>query len=1021
MYHDPKIVDKGYDTRMLNAFIGRLKDLQIEKSVEIPDWQMRKADYIAPGETIFLSDWEDINLNDTVWQGNTVYFKSTLTIPPEFEGERIYVDLDPMGECILFINGKIVQGLDVHRSVVLLSEKAKQGEAFELCIEAAPRWQTFAHLRQMRQEIPVLRFVKAKLITINEEIRSFTTDIEQIARISLESEYKEAVTTDIFKTALLIIKLDSGIRDEILSQIRKVREKIEAYKVSKSGFTVSAVSHSHMDVAYLWPVKETVRKCARTFSNMLRLMDVDPDFKYTQSQPLLYKYTKEYYPEIYEQIKVRVKEGRWEIIGGMWCEPDGTLPSGEAFVRQLLYGNRFIKKEFGIDTNICFMPDTFGFTGALPQILKKSGVDYFHSFKLVTSRYNDFPYRVFFWEGIDGTKILSEVNQFGSYEGKMELSQINKGVKRCKEKNSDINDGLYLYGFGDGGGGATRKMVEDAKWLNTYQGAPKVEFSTMVEYLEKIEAQTDNLPTWYGDLYLEWHQGCYTSQGLIKLYNRKCENEYRSLEIMNVWAEGRTDLEKIKHGWELILVNQFHDILPGSSIRETFENSYKEYDEALEISASLQVEYLNKIAGAGEGIITIFNPLSFERSELIEIEADNVGIIDMTEGRQIETVSENGITKFFAENIPSIGYKKYKLTEKASITASGNLAKEDKEQFIIENDLFILEISKITGDLTRLYHKKADREGLCEKGTGLVLYNEIFDFGDAWNIARISLDNGVRVDGFLSAELVENTAFTAKVKVLRSFNRSRLCQIISVTKTGPRIDFITEVDWQETGLMLKAEFVAPVYSSYATYDIPYGNMKLSTKDSTAWDIAKYEMCAHKWVDLSEPNFGVSVLSDCKYGYVIKNNKLTVTLLKSPRYPDDTCDIGLHKFTYSFMAHEGGFNSGGTDKEGYKLNIKPVVISGGREDEGYASFAKTDADNVYIECIKFSEDSDNDIIIRAFENHGSKTKCKMTLMNSFSQCYECDMSENELSNMKSEGNDIYFEINPYEIKTVKIRV
>ena len=1021
MYHDPKIIDKGFEERTLNAFIGRLKCLQIEKNIEILNWKMRNADYISPGETAFLDEWADITLNDTVWQGNTVYFKSTVTIPRELDGERVYVDLDPMGECLLFINGKIIQGLDVHRSIVLLSEKARTGESFELLIEAAPKWQTFAHLRQARQEIPVLRFHRARLLTINEEIRAFTAAIERVARIALGSGYKEPITTSIYKNALLTVKPDSNIKEELLEQIKSINEQIEAYKSSaKSGFTVSAVSHSHIDVAYLWPVKETVRKCARTFSNMLKLMEQDSDFKYTQSQPLLYKFTKDYYPEIYERIKERVKEGRWEIIGGMWCEPDGNMPSGESYIRQFLYGNRFIKKEFGIDTNICFMPDTFGFNGALPQIMKKSGVDYFHTFKIMTSRYNDFPYRVFWWEGIDGTKVLAEINQFGSYEGKMELNQINNGVKTCKEKNSDIKDGLYLYGFGDGGGGATAKMVEDAKWFDTYAGSPNVEFSTMAEYLKKIEKQTEHLPTWYGDLYLEWHQGNFTSQALIKLKNRQCETEYRNLEIFNVLANGQNDLERIRRGWELILINQFHDILPGSSTKETFDNSYEEYDKALAISSELQKKYLDKIIGTGGNIITVFNTLSFERSEIVEIEASNVDVLDISENKLVEVVTINGITKFLAENIPSIGYKKYKLTEKSSPSNACLLAKEEEERFVVENDVIIAEISKLTGELSRLYHKKTEREGLCENGAGFVLYNEIFDFSDAWNIARVSLDNGVKISGLNSVELIENTALTAKIKVCRSFRRSNIEQIISITKNSPRIDFITQVDWRETGMMLKAEFSAPIYSPCATYDIPYGNMRLSTKDNTAWDIARYEICAHKWADLSEPRFGVSLLSDCKYGYIIKNNKLAVTLLKSPRYPDDMCDIGLHKFTYSFMAHEGEFMDGGTDKEGYMLNSKPIVGLGGDEKRPYCEFIKTDADNVYVECVKFSEDSGKDIIIRIFENHGAKTKGKLTLLNKFKQCYECDMSENEIASMKSDEKSINFEINPYEIKTIKVR-
>ena len=650
-YYDERVFHTQYENQICGAFISRLRKHTIRKFKPLDGFKMRLGDYVGNGKTNFISDWTDAPLG-THWEGNTVYFKTDFIIPSEFEGEKIYCHFDFAGECLLFINGKIAQGLDKNRSSAIIAENAVKGDKFELLVEVAPMWQHKAHAVQKGLEMPIQMFKSAYIYTLDEDLAEFTNLTETIFKYALYKAYKDKPSKEALDYALIHIKPD-GDYETVKKQVEKVKEnfaRIYPSNIQKSGFELDAAGHSHLDVAYLWTVAETVRKCGRTFSNMLALLDSNPEFKFSQGQPLLYKFTKEHYPELYEKIKKYAKLGRWEVIGGMWIEADGNIPSGESFVRQFLYGNKFIKQEFGVDTKVCFLPDTFGFAGSLPQIMKKAGIEYFYTYKLLTNRYTKFPFHYFKWQGIDGSRVFSELALAGTYNGEMDFETIEN------YKNENSQNAIYMYGYGDGGGGVTQEMLSKYDWYKTNKAMPNINLSTITEHAEKAIQTHPNAPVYYGDLHLEWHMGIFTSQAAIKRYNRLCEILIRDVELLGVWCGSDEDKALIQECWELILVNQFHDILPGSSIKETFANSYKEYEYVIATLKGLQQKYLEKLSDntVSGGTLNIINTLSFARDEIICIDKNNISVRKNGDVLPSCPLSD-GTTAVFVDNIPAMG------------------------------------------------------------------------------------------------------------------------------------------------------------------------------------------------------------------------------------------------------------------------------------------------------------------------------------------------------------------------------
>lgn len=781
--------------------------------------------------------------------------------------------------------------------------------------------------------------------------------------------------------------------------------------------TISCIGHTHIDVAWQWTLAQTIEKAQRSFATVLKLMEEYPEYKFMSSQPQLYKYVKEHAPAVYETMKQRIAEGRFEPEGGMWLEADCNITGGESLVRQLLLGKRFMKEEFGLDNKIVWLPDVFGYSAALPQIMKKSGIETFVTSKISWNDTNRMPYDAFMWEGIDGTEIFtyfitaqdaksvdSQPENYSTYNGFITPSMVLGTWKRFEHKGYS-REACITYGYGDGGGGPTREMLEYQRRLSFgLPGIPKTKTDTAGAFLDRVKKsfyknaeETGRTPKWCGELYLEFHRGTYTTMAANKNYNRRSEFMYRQTEAlaataMKLLGENYPG-EKIYNAWEIICLNQFHDIIPGSSIREVYEDSKNQYEAILNTAATLSSAAIDKlcekVSSASNGY-WVYNPHSFAYSGAVELNG------------KYQTI----------ENIPPFGWKVIQESEeenRVSVTENA-----------IENQYYRLTFED--GDIVSLIDKRAERE-LVKAGCKLNQFNFHEDYPfeyDAWEISKYYEDKTYSCDLVLPPEIV-NEGARAGLKFTKKFGKSTICQTVFLYNEDERIDFVTCVDWHEEHMMLKAEFPFDVHTNEATYEIQYGSVKRPTHTNTSWDDARFEVCAQKWMDVSEDDYGVSILNDCKYGYGANGSDITITLLRSPTFPNPVADKGRHEFTYALLPHNCSLAESRTVQESYKLNAKPLCREIHAKDGSLPeefSFVSVNSENVVIETVKKAEDDDG-IIIRLYEYGNRCENVRLNFGFSVQKAIVCDLMEREEGTVEVTDNTVSFDIKPFEIVTLKI--
>lgn len=1017
--------------------------------------------YIKSGEkfedvrSISTDSW-DILEGQQIWGGHREYFwfETIVTIPEAFDGKCAVYELKTGREgewdaanpqFSIYVNNVRKQGLDVNHRDVILTEHAWAGEQFRIVLSAFTGDNNFRLM------------LDSCIKVLHRKTEHYYYDLSvpyEVARLLPESDknYRNIILT--LNESLNLLDLRKEHSAEYEASLEKAQEYLtrEFYEkyTGEDREKVYCVGHTHIDVAWLWTLAVTEDKAVRSFSTVLELMKQYPEYIFMSSQPQLYKYVKKNAPEVYEQIKERVKEGRWETEGGMFVEADCNISSGESLVRQFIHGKRFFKEEFDKENGILWLPDVFGYSAALPQIMKKCGIRYFMTTKISWNEFNKMPYDTFEWEGIDGTRILThfspsrdykkgaveggtETEHFTTYNAYINPSQVKGGWERYSQKY--LNDEVLMsFGYGDGGGGPVRDMLENQRRLSKgIPGCPRTVMSTASNFFHTLEEHVKGnkyLPVWVGELYLEYHRGTYTSMARNKKYNRRAEFSLENAELFSAMSHRFTAAaypgKEIYDLWEVALRNQFHDILPGSSIKEVYEDSKAEYEALLEESGALEENALKAIAAeidAPRYSLVVFNPNSAEGEGYVEFycppEISHPIVSDGEKTYPVQKLAE-GSYLMEASGVPSKGYKTFTVLERISGSISDPETKS--VDISLEND-YVKVLFSEQGQISSIYDKKEKRELLKngQMGNVLMTFEDRPHNYDAWDVNNYYTEKSWEITDLQEMKLVEDGPVRRTVMVSRKYLDSTIVQYISIGMDSPEIRIQNEIDWNEKKIFMKSLFPVDIHTDEAVFEIQYGNVTRKTHYNTSWDFAKFEVCMHKWLDVSEDGYGVSVMNDCKYGANVHDGVIGISMLKSAVYPNPDADKEHHSFCFSLYPHKGGFREAGTIAKAYALNNPLKVVL--KENESGSlpavySCIRVDQPNVVIEVVKKAEDEDADII-RLYEAFNRRTKAVLHFGHRIKTLYECNMLEETEREIECDGTTAVFEIRPYEIKTFQI--
>lgn len=1021
----------------ISVICNELKELAFVKKEPVKGVVYKKGLYFYPYEAEQSAEpWEEFDSKTMHWYGpdEHYWFRAEYTVPKSMDGKTLYLkvatqvdhwDYAKNPQFLLFVNGQMTQGMDLNHQTVMLERCAKEGETYTIDLQGYTGVM-FAELTFTMETVEVDE-------TINEIYYDIVVPLQGFSRMQEDDKVRKDLRT-ILNNTVNLLDLRTPYSEEFYQSIEEAHNYIQkALYEDMSGYEdviASCIGHTHIDVAWLWTVAQTREKVARSFSTVLKYMDEYPEYKFMSSQPALYQFLKERYPETYEKIKERVKEGRWEPEGGMWVEADCNLTSGESLVRQFLYGKKFFKDEFGIDSRILWLPDVFGYSGALPQIMKKSGIKYFMTTKLAWNQINKVPYDTMMWRGIDGSEIFthlittlgvgqSEADFFTTYNGMLHPDAILGGWHRYQNKDIN-NDILIAFGYGDGGGGPTREMLETSKRMEKgIRGIPKVRQEFAGNYFEELEERVEgnkSLPVWEGELYFEYHRGTYTSMGRNKRSNRRCEQLLMDAELLEVLT-GTSEKEEMDKIWRTVLLNQFHDILPGSSIAEVYEVTKKEYAEIESRLAEMIAEKLNLLMDGGQDKISVFNTLGFDRNDVVSLGDCHAAALTDESGKiyLVQETAQGAVA--YITDIPAKGGKTLQLLDTVKEEASRIQITENG----IETPFYRISIDE-NGLFTSIYDKECDREVLKagEKGNLLRMYEDKPMHYDCWDIDMYYSEKYWDAEKADKIQWTEEGPVRATLEIQRTISNSVIKQKIHFYADSRRIDFSTWVDWKEHQHLLKVHFPVNIHSDEATFEVQFGNLKRKIHGNTSWDEARFESCGQKWMDISEGHYGVSLLNDCKYGYSAKDSNIALTLIKSGIEPNKTADQEEHVFTYALYPHKEMWSAAGTVQEAYKLNQPAYATKGELKNTG-KSFISTDKDNIIIETVKPAENGDG-IIVRLYDCENSLTKATLTFAEGMLESVEeCNLMEEKEADIEACGNSFTVSVKPYEIKTYRVRL
>ena len=1020
--------------RVLHNQIKQIEPYAVTDRLVIGRWRSYTGMHVSPNN-IVLDDKPPVTLGLgdrwNVGYDETRYFEAEITVPSNFEGKKVYLSIDFGGEALVRINGEIVGAVSsrensgwVHRTEILFKDGVKTGEKLNIQIEGTVDCAGFCNNAMAGEKYMEYRMKKAELIAVDKLTESYWFDISTAwdAYENCEDQYVKSRLFNAMDDSVHQLDFDFGGEAFIASVPKAVNvlwDEIEKIEYSTPGEVIMA-GHSHLDVAWLWTVREITRKTARTFANNLALMDNYPDFKFTQSQAVLYDFMKKHYPDIFERVKEKVKNGQWEIVGNAWVEADTNIASGEALVRQLLYGREFFMKEFGVSSDIYWLPDCFGFTWALPQIIKRSGMKYFMTSKLFYNDTNEFPHSVFRWRSHSGDEILAYLCK-QPYQSEYNAEYVTS-LRKNNRQNSIVDVSCGMFGYGDGGGGCTYKQVETGKRIEKLPGMPKTTNGKVADFFKAIDGDFDKLPVYDGELYYENHRGTFTSQAFIKENNRRGEFMMRNAEILNVFGGKEYPAEKMEEAWKILLINQFHDILPGTSIHEAMENTREEYAQLRQLGGELvrmgKDGILNKVSVKDDSVL-VWNMLTWQTKGIVKAEIPYMAKgIKNSDGKLLtsKVYEENGkyYIEFLADPVPAFGYGVFTLCDETAEVENVKVTKNT-----IENK-YLKVVLDDNGLIDEVTDKTTGRQILTGKGNLMTISHDKPIHESAWNMEFDYQMKFWELRDAESVEVVEASPLRGAVRVVRKFHESTITQDIILEKDKPTLDFDTTVDWHEREKVLKAEFPVDIRNRNASCEIAHGAAEYPTHYNTCYDQAKFEFCAHKWADLSEGGYGASIINDCKYGYNVHDNMMKITLLRGPICPDPMGDLGMHHFRYSFYPHAGTWRDADTVRLGFEENVRlegEFIGGTGGNDVGH-TYAKLEGESVILDAVKPAQDG-RGYIVRMYESETRHCTVKASFELEYSKVIECNLMECDEQEIDCENGEFTFKMKPHEVKTFRL--
>ncbi|MDX3640257.1 alpha-mannosidase [Streptomyces sp. MB09-02B] len=981
---------------------------------EVEAWQ-------APGEPVPFEEAAAASYTpfamDTPWgpPWGTTWFRMRGQVPAEWAGRRVesVIDLGFVGDwpgnqaeaLVHLADGTPLKAVNPLNQYVPIGNPVRGGETIDYLVEAASNpdilADNFSKITPLGDILtagdkPLYTFRRADIAVLDEEVFHLDLDLQVLRELMVHLGEHEPRRHEILHA--LDRAMDAVDLDDVSGSATAVREilaPVLAKPAHASAHTISGVGHAHIDSAWLWPIRETKRKTSRTFSNVTALADEYEDFIFACSQAVQYEWVRDNYPQVWERIKKAVDKGQWVPVGGMWVESDGNLPGGEAIARQLVHGKRFFIEHFGIETKGVWLPDSFGYNASYPQLAKLAGNEWFLTQKISWNQTNRFPHHTFWWEGIDGTRIFTHFPPVDTYNARFSGEEMDRAVRNYQEKGAGKRS-LAPFGWGDGGGGPTREIMERARRLADLEGSPKVVVEHPDEFFAKARAEYEDAPVWNGELYLELHRATYTSQARTKQGNRRSEHKLREAELWATTAalhapDYAYPYEKLDRLWKTVLLHQFHDILPGSSIAWVHREAEAEYARVAKELEELTTE---AVAALGAGDARVFNTSPRDRAEVVRTTAGAPAYV---------TVPANGSAPLTPAAPPH------------PVTVSGR---------VLDNGLVRVEIAE-DGTLASVRDLVADREVLGDQGNLLRLHTDLPNYWDAWDVDKHYKNRYTDLLDPESITVVEEDPLLGAIRVECSFGKgSRLTQTITLRAGSPRIDFETDIDWHEAEKFLKAGFPIDVRAAHSSAEIQFGHIQRPTHTNTSWEAARFEVSGHRWVHVGEPGYGVAVINDSTYGHDVSRTvredggtttTVRLSLVRAPRIPDPEADQGKHRFTYSLLP---GASIEDAVAEGYALNLPLRVADAAGAPEPVVS---VDGEGVTVEAVKLADDASGDVVVRIYESSGGRARGVLRTGFPLAGAQITDLLERPLSEAATDGNGVPVTLRPFEVQTLRLAV